>query len=154
MPDRQREQRSSQYVFRIIRPRVERGLPGGDTTLAEFELHDGLSQCHVFHDLVHGRLVVHRVHPVWIHAHIRRVEHFKKFPIGNPPRKSDVVCYAKFRRERLHILERWTITDDTEVNVVPPVIEHDRVHGVQEEIDTLLLTDHPDIADEMRATFP
>ena len=65
----------SRHVLWIVRASVERCLAGGHTAFAQLELHDGFSQSHVFHDFVHGRLVVHLAGDIRIHAHVGGIEH-------------------------------------------------------------------------------
>jgi hypothetical protein len=56
----------------IVRRRIKGSFAGRHSTFGEVELDDRFSERHIFQDLVHRRLVVHRVDPVGVHANVGR----------------------------------------------------------------------------------
>ncbi len=58
------------HVGGVVGLGVERGVERGVAALGHVELHDGFREGHVFLNLVHRGLVVHRVHAVGVHADI------------------------------------------------------------------------------------
>src|SRR5207302_11197363 len=115
------------------------------TSFREIELHDRLAERHVFHDLVHGGLVVHLVGDVRVDADIGGVEHGEHLLVGHAPGEGHELGDAELPRERLHRFERSAAAHQAEVDVAAPEIEHDVACGPQQVVDAFLLSHHPDV---------
>ena len=131
--------------------RVERRPPRRITPFREIELHDRLAERHVLHDLVHRRLVVQLVDDVAVDADVGGIEHRQHLAVGHAPRESHVVADAQLLRERLHLLERSAAAHQAEVDITAPEVEYDVAGGSQQVVDTLLLSHHADVADQVAA---
>src|SRR5205807_564095 len=71
-------------ISHMINPiAVQRCFLGAEPALRSFELHDGLAQCHVFHNLDHGRKTIHLAGLVWINTHLCSRENLNKLCVGN-----------------------------------------------------------------------
>src|SRR5260221_68344 len=138
-------------VLGIVAARVERGVLRGEAPLGEVELHDRLAERHVLHDLVHGRLVVHVVRDVGIHADVRGVEHREELGIRDAPRERHVIADAQAAREQLHLIERGASAHEPEMDIAAAVRVHDALHGAQQQVDAFLAPHDAHVADEVLA---
>ena len=86
-PDRKPTRRSCPPGPPVVWLCVERGVLRREAALDHVELHDRFAERHILHDLVHGRLVVHRVDPVGIDADVRGGQHFEQLRVGTRPVK-------------------------------------------------------------------
>src|SRR4051812_4306051 len=139
------------HVDRVVRPRVERGGLRGIAALGEVELHHGLGERHVLHDLVHGRDVVHLAGDVGVHAYVGGVEHRQQLGVRHAAGEGDVIGHLELGRERFHFLERGATADQAEVHVTAPEAVHDVRGRVQQVVDAFLAAHDADIADEVFA---
>src|ERR1022692_365213 len=73
--------------YLIVIVTIERRVTRAEAAFLQIELHDRLSQCHIFWDFDHGRHVIHFARFVWIHTHIRRRKDTQQFSVWHTSRE-------------------------------------------------------------------
>ncbi len=136
-------------VARVVWRGIERGLARRDAPFREIELHDRLAERHVLEDLVHGRLVVHLVGAVRVHAHVRGAEHLPELLVRQASRELNVIGDAE---PLAHLLQRGHLgagADDDELHVGAAEVVAQMSGGLEQQIDAFLLADDADVADQV-----
>src|SRR5688572_10140218 len=136
-------------MHRVVLLRVERGFLRREAALGQVELHYRLAERHVFHDLVHGRDVVHLVGDVRVYADVRSVEHRQQLCIRHPAGEGDVVGHAELARQVLHLLQRGAAADQAEVDVGSLQLVHQVADRLQQQVDALLPAHDADVPDQI-----
>jgi len=75
------------------------------------------SKSHVFHNFVHGRLVVHFIDAVGIHAYVRRIEHAKKTSSGNSAVEIHTAAQIEAKGEVFMSCSAGPPTDDSKADI-------------------------------------
>ncbi len=110
------------------------------------ELHDRLGQRHIFHDFIHRRFIVHRIHFIRVDADIGRIQHRQQFAVRHPPRELHIVRHSFAHRKRFHLLKGRAASDQCKMDVRAPQFMHDAFCRRDEILNSFLLPDHADIA--------
>ena len=136
-------------IDRVVAPGIQGGALRRDPALHQVELDDRLGQRHVFHDLVHGRLVVHVVGDIRIDADVGGIQHVQQIRIRHAPGEGDVIGDAQLHRQLPHAAERGAAAHQPEMHVRAPHDPDDVPRSLQQNVDSFLRAHHADVADQI-----
>ena len=143
------------HIHRIVGLGIQRGFLRRKPPFRHVKLHNGLTHRHIFHDFIHGRFVVHRVHAVGVHAHIHGGQHLEQVLVGRAARKGDVILQLALTRQRLEPFEAGATAHKAELHIMPVKLVDDMLNRIDQQVDAFLIAHNANIAHhEGAAIFP
>src|SRR5271165_2734080 len=122
---------------------------GAESTFFQIELHDGLAQGHVFHDLDHCGHVVHFAWLIRIDADIGCGENLQQLFVGNPSCEVEHIVETLILCHLPEVSQSRPTTYTSEMNITTSRL-FDMQRHIKQDVKALLYAHGSDITDEVR----